>query len=86
VLESFLAGDGETKGRPTWVAWDQTGALLVSDDTGNVIWRVVNPDAEPTAAPVRNTGAPLPPRRELIGDPSRAFEQPPTDLMMPGGL
>jgi len=86
VLESFLAGDGETKGRPTWVAWDQTGALLVSDDTGNIIWRVVNPDAEATAAPVRNTGAPLPPRRELIGDPSRAFEEPPADLMMPGGL
>ena len=26
-------GNGETHGRPTWVAWDKAGALLVSDDT-----------------------------------------------------
>lgn len=75
VLESFLAGDGETHGRPTWVEWDRTGALLVSDDTANIIWRVSNPEAEPAAAIERNQGAPLPPRRELIGDPSRAFEE-----------
>ena len=86
VLESFLTDDGKTYGRPTWVAWDSTGALLVSDDTGNRIWRVVNPAAQAIAAPERNTGARLPPRRELIGDPSRAFEEPPEDLMMPGGF
>ena len=83
VLTDFLASQKETHGRPTWVAWDRTGALLVSDDTGNIIWRVHNPAAEGTAAPQRNQGAPLPPRRELIGDPTRAFEEPPADLMMP---
>jgi glucose/arabinose dehydrogenase len=83
VLQSFLANQDETRGRPTWVAWDRTGALLVSDDTGNIIWRVINPAATATAAPVRNNGAPLPPRRELIGDPTRAFEDPPADLLMP---
>ncbi len=86
VLDGFLAGEGETHGRPTWVAWDRTGALLVSDDTGNVIWRVVHPEAEGVPAPVRNTGDPLPPRRELRGDPARAFEDPPEDLMMPGAF
>ncbi|HSG55719.1 MAG TPA: sorbosone dehydrogenase family protein [Paracoccaceae bacterium] len=81
VLESFLAGEGETHGRPTWVAWDRTGALLVSDDTANIIWRVVNPSATGAAAPARNRGARLPPRRELVGDPARAFEDPPADIM-----
>jgi glucose/arabinose dehydrogenase len=75
VLESFLAGNGDTHGRPTWVAWDQTGALLVSDDTANIIWRVVAPDAEPSPAIEQNRGERLPPRRALIGDPSRAFEE-----------
>ncbi|TIX49153.1 PQQ-dependent sugar dehydrogenase [Alteraurantiacibacter aquimixticola] len=86
VLQSFLTEDGKTHGRPTWVAWDRTGALLVSDDTGNTIWRVVNPDAEASGAQVRNRGERLPPQLELRGDPARAFEDPPADLLMPGGM
>lgn len=86
VLESFLAGDGETYGRPTWVAWDQTGALLVSDDTANIIWRVVNPDAQPAEAIAATEVESLQPVRELNGDPARAFENPPEDLMMPGAF
>ena len=74
VLGDFLTGEGTTHGRPTWVAWDGTGALLVSDDTGGVIWRVTDPRSTGSAAPVRNTGEPLPPQRELRGDPRRAFE------------
>lgn len=75
VLESFLAGEGETRGRPTWVAWDRTGALLVSDDTAGIIWRVIAPNAEPSVAIERNRGERLPPLRQLQGDPSRAFEE-----------
>ncbi|MXO60510.1 sorbosone dehydrogenase family protein [Altererythrobacter salegens] len=75
VLKSFLRNDDETNGRPTWVAWDKTGALLVSDDTAGIIWRVNRPGAEPARAQVRNTGKPLPPQRELKGDPSRAFDE-----------
>ena len=75
VLEPFLAGDDETYGRPTWVEWDRTGALLVSDDTGNIIWRVTAPGAEGAAAIERNTGERLPPRRQLTDDPARAFEE-----------
>ena len=44
VLTGFLSDDGEAYGRPVGVAIDRTGALLVADDVGNVIWRV-------TAAP-----------------------------------
>jgi len=85
VLTGFLS-DGKAKGRPTWVAWDATGALLVSDDAGNTIWRVVAPGATGAAAPQRNQGASLPPQRELRGDPSRAFEDPPESMMeMMGG-
>jgi glucose/arabinose dehydrogenase len=69
VLTGFLNSDGTTNGRPTWVAWDKTGALLVSDDTGNIIWRVVDPAAQPNPAPKRYTTAPLTPRKELMGDP-----------------
>lgn len=81
VLQSFLAGDGQTRGRPTWVAWDRTGALLVSDDTANIIWRVTAPGAAPAPAPRRIQGASMPPQRELRGDPARAFDQPPPDIL-----
>ncbi|MEO6362825.1 MAG: sorbosone dehydrogenase family protein [Caldimonas sp.] len=40
VLTGFLSDDGDAKGRPVGVAIDKTGALLVADDVGNVIWRV----------------------------------------------
>jgi YD repeat-containing protein len=73
VLGSFLAGDGKTHGRPTWVAWDKTGALLVSDDTAGIIWRITAPGAAPAAAPARITGARLPAQRNLNADPSRPF-------------
>lgn len=81
VLNPFLANEDETYGRPTWLAWDQTGALLVSDDTGNIIWRVINPAAQPTVAHARNSGTSLPPQRELNGDPARAFDQVPEEVM-----
>jgi len=65
VLTGFNTGDGTTHGRPTWVAWDKTGALLVSDDTAGIIWRVVKPGAEPSpeVKPVE-TGH-LEPQKEL---------------------
>ncbi len=40
VLTGFVNADGDAKGRPVGVAIDKTGALLVADDVGNVIWRV----------------------------------------------
>jgi glucose/arabinose dehydrogenase len=40
VLTGFLSEDGDAMGRPVGVAIDRTGALLVADDVGNVIWRV----------------------------------------------
>ena len=40
VLTGFLDAKGQAQGRPVAVITDQTGALLVSDDVGNAIWRV----------------------------------------------
>ncbi|WP_418316901.1 PQQ-dependent sugar dehydrogenase [Piscinibacter sakaiensis] len=40
VLSGFLDSDGRALGRPVGVAIDRSGALLVADDVGNVIWRV----------------------------------------------
>ena len=41
VLTGFLDGDGKAMGRPVGVAIDAHGALLVADDVGNTVWRVV---------------------------------------------
>ncbi|WP_347302816.1 sorbosone dehydrogenase family protein [Croceibacterium sp. TMG7-5b_MA50] len=80
VLQPFLADQDTTRGRPTWVTWDRTGGLLVSDDTANIIWRVIAPNAPPAPAAQRLRNASLPPVRELTGDPRRAFENPPADI------
>lgn len=41
VLTGFLDEKGNARGRPVGVAIDKTGALLVADDVGNVVWRVM---------------------------------------------
>lgn len=43
VLAGFLAPDGRTHGRPVGLARDSRGGLMVADDQGNTIWRVINP-------------------------------------------
>ena len=73
VLDSFLNGEGETRGRPTWVEWADDGSLLVSDDTAGIIWRVIDPAAKPTPAVKRIQGESLKPQIELKGDPRDAF-------------
>jgi glucose/arabinose dehydrogenase len=40
VLTGFLDKEEKAQGRPTMLAIDRSGALLVSDDVGNIIWRV----------------------------------------------
>ncbi len=39
-LTGFLNERGEAQGRPVGVAEDATGALLVADDVGDIVWRV----------------------------------------------
>jgi glucose/arabinose dehydrogenase len=41
VLTGFVNSDGEALGRPVSVAFDRSNALLVTDDVGNAVWRVV---------------------------------------------
>jgi glucose/arabinose dehydrogenase len=40
VLTGFVDAQGDALGRPVGVAVDRSGALLVADDVGNVVWRV----------------------------------------------
>lgn len=75
VLTGFLTGKGTTHGRPTWLAWDSKGTLLMTDDTAGIVWRIHAPGATPAAKPEAVKSTPLPPQRELKGDPARAFEE-----------
>lgn len=49
VLTGFLTGEGAASGRPVGLALDASGALLVADDVGNVVWRVSPLDTSSTA-------------------------------------
>ncbi|HTF16414.1 MAG TPA: PQQ-dependent sugar dehydrogenase, partial [Chryseolinea sp.] len=40
VLTGFITEAGHALGRPVGVVLDKSGALLVADDVGNIIWRV----------------------------------------------
>lgn len=75
VLSGFLTDKGDkAKGRPVWLAWDKTGALLVSDDTSGIIWRVEAPGAALSKAPDKADADSLPPLRELDATIRREFE------------
>jgi glucose/arabinose dehydrogenase len=41
ILTGFISADDKALGRPVGVAIDRRGALLVADDVGNKVWRVV---------------------------------------------
>jgi hypothetical protein len=41
VLTGFVDGDGNARGRPVGVAVAVDGAVLLADDVGNVVWRVL---------------------------------------------
>jgi glucose/arabinose dehydrogenase len=41
ILTGFVSDGGDAYGRPVGVITDKSGALLVADDVGNAVWRVV---------------------------------------------
>jgi len=47
VLTGFVDKDGKARGRPVGLAIDRAGALLVADDVGNTVWRVVGKTLKP---------------------------------------
>ncbi len=77
VLSGFLVDNRQTHGRPVWLAWDKGGALLVSDDTAGIIWRVSAPGAAPSAGPKAVMTDHMPPTRELTGDAQATFKPDP---------
>ena len=86
VLTGFIKDQGKAKvhGRPTWVAFDRTGGLLVSDDTAGIIWRVIVPGAPPSPGVKPAVTTQLPKLNSINGateaDFRRKFEE-----MMAGG-
>ena len=71
VLTGFLdPGQSGAHGRPVWLTFDKSGALLVSDDTGGVVWRVIAPGAGPAAGPKPVVTEHMEPSKELI-DPTK---------------
>lgn len=50
ILSGFTNEEEMARGRPAMVAFDETGALLVSDDVGGIIWRVSRKAATDAAA------------------------------------
>ncbi len=72
VLTGFLTGGGTSRGRPTWVEWAGDGALLVSDDTAGIIWRVRAPASAPAPAIAALQGEPLPVGE--LKDPREEFQ------------
>lgn len=73
VLSGFLKEDGTTKGRPTWVEWAADGALLLSDDTAGIIWRVHDPEAAPGPEIVRLDMDPVGAGPEVRGEARATF-------------
>jgi glucose/arabinose dehydrogenase len=53
VLTGFLSPEGDALGRPVGVALDKEGALLVADDVGDRIWRVMAAGAAAGSADAR---------------------------------
>lgn len=75
VLTGFLSEDGgNAMGRPVWLAWDREGALLVSDDTAGIIWRVTAPGAALSKVPDAVAEERLPPQRSLDAGLDREFK------------
>lgn len=73
VLTGFLTGDGTTRGRPTWVGFAKDGALLVTDDTAGIVWRVIAPGAAPSAKIQPVKVGRMPAQRQLNGDPAAQY-------------
>lgn len=75
VLTGFLDKSGsKAHGRPVWLTWDKAGALLVSDDTAGIIWRVLAPGAKPSKRPKPVVADRMPAQRELDASLDRQFE------------
>ncbi len=55
LVTGFLTRDGHARGRPVGVALDRSGALLIADDLGGVVWRV-SAGAPTTQAAARSAG------------------------------
>ena len=51
VLTGFLDSNDHARGRPVGLAVDRSGALLIADDVGDTVWRVLSAPAGSTIKP-----------------------------------
>jgi glucose/arabinose dehydrogenase len=65
VLGGFLKDGDKARGRPVWLGFDKTGALLVTDDVGGMVWRVTSPGAAPLPKPKSIVSTRMPPSRAI---------------------
>ena len=82
-----MRGRAEVLVQPSWLSalaeaqrrmgFKHGTALLVSDDTAGIIWRVVAKGAQPRPAIERIRSRSMPPQRELRGNPADAFGEGP---------
>ena len=47
--------------------------IVVEDDTGGIVWRLIAPGAAPAAAPPKVETTHMPPQRELTSDPELQY-------------
>ncbi len=80
LLTGFLTDKGTTHGRPVWITFDRGGALLVSDDTAGIIWRVIAPGAAPSAGTKAVQTGIIPPQRSIDGALDAQFRRQAAEL------
>jgi glucose/arabinose dehydrogenase len=79
VVTGFIDGD-QARGRPVGVGIDGTGALLIADDAGNVVWRVAAADGSVTPEPIATDQIAAGP----LGQGNAAEQQPTSPLSIEG--
>ena len=84
VLTGFIKDKSHVRGRPTWIGFDRTGALLVSDDTAGIIWRAIVPGAPPAPAVKPIVTDHMPIRTEINGATEAQFRRKFEEMMRQG--
>jgi hypothetical protein len=75
VVTGFIEGD-QVHGRPVGVGIDGTGALLIADDAGNMVWRVAATDGSITPTPIGTDMSSGEPRQGAAAQSGEPAAQP----------
>lgn len=84
VLTGFRKDAGHVYGRPVWISFDKTGAMLVTDDGAGIVWRVIDPKAAPSAGVKPVVTGHIPMRTEINGANEAEFRRQFEEMMTKG--